>query len=202
MTQAPTQADRVPAAPLYRFTVAQYRALAEAGILADGDPVELIEGFLVAKMTKNRPHALALHRLQGALTRLLPAGWHLETQEAIITADSVPEPDAAVIRGQAEDYPEEHPHASAVGLVVEISDSSLRFDRTDKKRLYARAGIPVYWIVNLIDRRIEVYADPTGPTDAPDFREAHFYLSGDPVPVSLDGALVGTIPVAEILPAP
>jgi Uma2 family endonuclease len=85
-------------------------------------------------------------------------------------------------------------------LVVEVADASIRDDRGLKKRLYARAGIAVYWIANLVDRQIEVYTDPTGPVDDPDYRQRHVYGPAVAIPVVLDGTAVGSVHVQELLP--
>lgn len=190
----------VPDTPIYRLTVAQYHAMAEAGILTENDPVELLEGWLVRKMTKHRPHSRATLRTRKALERALPAGWYVDTQEPITTLDSEPEPDVLVLRGEEGDYPDRHPGPEDVGLVVEVADSSLSYDRGTKKRIYARAGITTYWIVNLIERQIEVYSDPTGPADALDFREQHTFALAETLPLVLDGAEVARLMVADLLP--
>jgi hypothetical protein len=83
---------------------------------------------------------------------------------------------------------------------VEVADTSLAQDRGNKKRLYARAAIPIYWIVNLLERQVEVYADPTGPAEEPDYRQQQVYREGDTVPVVLDGEEVGSLAVRELLP--
>ncbi len=88
-----------------------------------------------------------------------------------------------------------------MALAVEVADETLRRDRTTKKRIYARAGIPVYWIVNLPERRIEVYTDPTGPGEHPDYRRHEDYAAPAEVPVLIDGRQVGRVPVAALLPA-
>jgi Uma2 family endonuclease len=85
-------------------------------------------------------------------------------------------------------------------MIAEIANTSLDFDRLDKGRIYARAAIPVYWIVNLPDRVVEVYSAPSGPTPLPTYGRKDEYRSGDAVPVALDGQVVGTIPVADLLP--
>jgi hypothetical protein len=85
-------------------------------------------------------------------------------------------------------------------MAVEIANTSLDRDRLDKGRIYARAGIPVCWIVNLIDRVIEVYTTPSGPTPSPAYGGKQEYRPGDIVPVQLDGQLVGTIPVIDLMP--
>src|SRR5712692_5425247 len=118
--------DALPDAPIYRLSVAQYHAMADHGILGEDDPVELLEGWLVQKMTKPRPHSRCTHRTRRALKRLLPAGWYVDTQEPITTADSEPEPDVAVIRGANDDYTDRQPGPVEVALVVEVADTTLR----------------------------------------------------------------------------
>src|SRR5207253_2718120 len=118
----------------------------------------------------------ALPRLASdALAPLLPAGWHIISQEPITTADSEPEPDIGAIRGKRRDYVESHPRPKDVGMIVEVADATLARDRGVKKTIYARAGIPIYWIVNLIDRCVEIYSDPTGPAKKPDYRHKQIY---------------------------
>jgi Uma2 family endonuclease len=124
----------------------------------------------------------------------------VDSQEPFTTGDSEPEPDVMVVRGALRDYPDGHPRAEHVALVVEVADTSLRTDRGTKKRAYARAGIPVYWIVNLVDRCIEVYTDPTGPTEEPDYHQRREYSPNETIAVVFDGVEVGALPVAELLP--
>jgi Uma2 family endonuclease len=198
---APTRLPAaVPDEPIFRLSVAQYRAMAELGILTEEDSVELLEGWLVQKMTKNPPHTVACHLMQEALRPLLPAGWFIAAQAPVTTLDSEPEPDLAVVRGQIRDYLDRHPGSPDVALLVEVADSSLSQDQGIKKRLYARSAFPAYWIVNLVDRRIEVYGDPTGPVEAPDYRQHRDYGPDENVPVLLGGVEVGSLRVAELLP--
>ena len=198
---APPAGDaEVPSEPIYRLSVAQYHAIARAGILDEDAPVELLEGWLVRKMTKNPAHCLALGLVQDALTRLLPRGWHLKLQAPMTTADSEPEPDAAVVRGQRRDYKGRHPRAEDIALVVEVADTSLRRDHGSKKRIYARARIPVYWIVNLTARRIEVYTDPAGVGKRADYRQHRDYGSSETIPVMLGEVEAGGLEVQALLP--
>jgi Uma2 family endonuclease len=85
-------------------------------------------------------------------------------------------------------------------VVIEVSNTSLDTDREDKSRIYARAGLPVYWIVNVVDRQVEVYEQPSGPTADPGYATRTDYKPGDSVPLVLDGNTVGTIPAADLLP--
>src|SRR5262249_50283397 len=132
--------------------------------------------------------------------RRLPAGWDYRVQSSIVLADSQPEPDIAVCRGDETAYLTRHPMGGDVGLVVEVADSSLLRDQRDKTRIYARAHIPVYWIINLVDRRIEVYTQPSGPTAAPAYGAFQTYQPADAVPLLLDGSAVVNLPAADLLP--
>src|SRR3954469_13574231 len=90
----------IPDVPIYRLSVAQYRAMARAGILEEDAPVELLEGWLVQRMTKHRPHVIVTGRVRRALENLIRSGWYVSHQDPITTPDSEPEPDLAVIRGE------------------------------------------------------------------------------------------------------
>jgi Uma2 family endonuclease len=93
-----------------------------------------------------------------------------------------------------------HPTAGDAGLLIEVADSSLLRDQRDKTRIYARANIPCYWIVNLVDQRIEVYTQPSGPTAVPAYGAFQTYQPGDSIPLVLDGNVVASLPVADLLP--
>ncbi len=152
--------------PLFRLSVDQYHEMTRHGILTEDDEVELLDGLLVAKMTKNTAHHVAKLLVQSALAKVIPEGWYVDSQDAITLATSEPEPDAMVVRGQPRDYLAHHPLPGDLALVVEVADSSLHHDRGFKKAIYAASAIPVYWIINLVDRRVEVYTDPTSPITA------------------------------------
>ncbi len=183
-----------------RFSVAEYHKLIQVGILTEDDNLELLEGYLVHKMTRNPPHDGTLQLVQENLSRALPPGWRVRVQCAITLSDSEPEPDAAVVRGDARTYLTRHPGPADIGLVVEVADSTLPGDRDDKARIYARAGIVCYWIVNLIDQQVEVYTSPSGPVAKPKFAQESDYRAGDRVPLVLDGATVATFDAADLLP--
>jgi Uma2 family endonuclease len=143
---------------LFQFTVERYERMAKAGILTEDDRVELLNGLVVTKMTKGQPHTAALIDTRDTLLPLIPPGWHLQTEAPVrIPNFDEPEPDLAVVQGKARDYValNRPPDASEVTLVIEIAESSLARDRTDKWAAYASGGIPVYWIVNLIDEQIQ-----------------------------------------------
>ena len=127
-------------------------------------------------------------------------GWYVDTQEPIVTSDSEPEPDVAIIRGRTEDYTESNPHATHVGLVVEVADATLLKDRRLKQRVYGRAGIPTYWVLNLVDRRVEVFTEPTGPSTSAGYATEVHVSEDESVAVVLDGNELGRVLVRDLLP--
>ncbi len=178
---------------LYRLTVEEYEQI--AGFL-DDDRVELIDGYLVKKMTKNPPHVIGCARALAALTRTAPAGWYCRPGEPVrLGLRNEPEPDVSLARGTVDDYSDGHPGPADVALVVEVSDTTLPKDRR-RKRTYGPAGIPVYWIANLNERVVEVYTGP-GPDG---YASQTDYTPGMDVPLFIDGVIVGHIAVDELLP--
>jgi Uma2 family endonuclease len=187
-------------ASIPRFSVAKYQRMIEAGILTPDDKVELLENCVVLKMPKNPLHDGTLDIIKAVLPGLLPPGWLLRVQQTIVLSDSQPEPDFAIVRGMPRSFLTRHPGPAEIGIVIEVADSSLLRDQRDKTRIYARAGLPVYWIVNLVDRRVEVYSQPSGPTAAPAYGAFQTYQPGDAVPLTLDGTVAATVPAADLLP--
>jgi Uma2 family endonuclease len=188
-------------APLYRVTVEQYHKMLRGGIIKSGDPVELIEGVLVQKVSKNPPHRFATQSLIESLYALLPDGWFVDKEEPVTTSDSEPEPDIGIYRGDRRSFAQQdrHPGPEDAAILMEVAHTTLSFDSGTKKRVYARAAIPEYWIVNLVDRRVEVYTEPTGPCDAPTYNARRDFAAGDKVPVRLDGQEVGRVAVNDLL---
>lgn len=184
---------------LYRLTVEQYHAMIETGILTDDDPVELLEGRLFYKMSKKPRHRGITWRVAKRLEQVLVAGWFVALQDPVTMDDSEPEPDVVIVRGESDDYMTHHPTPTDVGLVVEVSDSTLQVDQGRKKRLYARVNIPVYWVVNLVDNVVEVYRTPTNHADGPEYAEHHTFSAADELPLVLDGHEITRLSVAELL---
>jgi Uma2 family endonuclease len=187
-------------ASIAKFSVAKYQRMIEQNIVTADDRVELLENYVVLKMPSNPPHAGTIQAITKRIGRRIPAGWEPRGQLDIELPDSQPEPDLAVCRGDETTYFARHPVPADIGLLVEVANSSLLRDQRDKARIYARAGIVIYWIVNLVDRRIEVHTDPSGPTADPKYATIQHLLPGDSVPLVLDGTVVATIPVADLLP--
>ena len=185
---------------LYRLSVAQYHAMLREGVLKGGDRIELLEGILVRKMPKHSPHRFATQSLRDLIPPMLPAGWFVDDQEPITTNDSEPEPDLAIYRGNRRDClaQNRHPGPEDTGLVIEVADSTVAIGQTIKNRIYARAIVPCYWIVNIPDRRVEVYTVPVGPGNAPSYQHRQDFAPGQDVPVTIDGLQVGRVAVAEL----
>jgi Uma2 family endonuclease len=174
--------------------------LLKTGTLKSGDPYELLEGWIVQKMSRNAPHDVTLDLTNEAIRTILPDGWRVRVQSAVTLEESEPEPDIAIVRGPAQRYSVDHPTAADTALVVEIADSSLQHDRVVKGRIYARAGIPVYWVVNLVDMQVEVYSDPAGDGPNPQYRQRTDYRAGQSAALVIEGTPAGSISVDEILP--
>jgi Uma2 family endonuclease len=142
-----------------RWNRREYDRLIELGILHEDEPIELLAGRLVVAEPKRPPHAVSTELVASALRHAFGLGWTVRTQAPIALDDvSEPEPDIAVVPGGPRDYRDAHPARPV--LAVEIAESSLRLDRGLKHRLYAHAGLAEYWIVNLVDRVLEVYRGP------------------------------------------
>jgi Uma2 family endonuclease len=183
-----------------RFSVAEYHRLIALGILTEDDNLELLDGYLVHKMTRNPPHDAAIQKGNKKFLRILPAGWDLRVQCAITLTDSEPEPDFVVVRGDENTYLTRHPTTADICLVVEVSDSTLVGDRDDKGRIYAKEGIACYWIVNLNDQQIEVYTSPSGPAADPKYGQRVDYRTGGSVTLLLGNAAAIQVAVKDLLP--
>ena len=124
--------------------------------------LSLIDGYLVKKMGKKPPHVWSVDASEEQLKALLPPGWYLRKESPVrIPNYDEPEPDLAIARGSRDTYLTRHPGPVDIALLVEVSDSTLARDRGEKRAAYARGRIPLYWIVNLIDRQVNVYSGPT-----------------------------------------
>ena len=149
----------------WRWQRTEFDRLVELGAFRDM-PVELIGARLVVAEPQGAYHASAVSAVDYALRAVLPSGWTVRLQAPVsLDEESEPEPDLVVVPGRPADYRAAHP-AHPV-LAIEVAESSLAFDRAEKGGLYAGAGIEDYWIVNLVDRVLEVYRDPARDVSAP-----------------------------------
>jgi Uma2 family endonuclease len=193
---------RVGSTTLRLFTTEEYDAMLRAGILREGEPVELLGGLIRNKMGKSPEHMGSANRLMKGLDRLLPPGWHAVQENAVIISGfDEPEPDVTVRRGELEDYDHRKATVDDIALLVEVAVTSIETDRGEKPRAYAAAGVPTYWIVNLNTRRVEVYSSPSMGDD-PRYERHEERTAADQLDIVIDGVTVGQISVAAILPAP
>lgn len=147
----------------YRFTTAEYDRLGQAGVLGEDDRVELIEGEILEMSPIGRIHASRVDRLNRVFNRGVGDAAIIRIQNPIVLGDhSEPEPDLALLRPRADFYAEQHPTEEDVLLVIEVADSSVEYDRQIKAPLYARNGIPEFWLLDLGRDHLVVYRDPTG----------------------------------------
>jgi Uma2 family endonuclease len=156
--------------PPARLTVDQYHQMIRLGILEEGKPIELLDGYLLHKirnatgedpMTVGLRHAVCVKKVAKLGQRLERLGCDIQTQQPVtLPPFDEPEPDGAIVMGKAESYLDHHPEAADLLCVIEVADDSLRRDRGYKQQIYADSGIPQYVIANLPDNRIEFYTDP------------------------------------------
>lgn len=184
-----------------RFTRAEYERAAELGLFGPEERLELIGGEVIKKMTPQRSfHATGVTLAAEALRRVFPEWYVVRVQLPLVLGDeSEPEPDIALVSGEIRDHLAAHP--STALLVVEVADSSLAFDRTTKASLYAAAGIPEYWIVNLLDRVLEVHREPAPMAEQPfghHYRSVTRHSADEPIaPLAAPGA---AIRISDLIP--
>jgi Uma2 family endonuclease len=184
----------------YRISVRQFEKMIDTGVFGEHDHVELLEGILVNRMTKNEPHNFTVGELAEALRAIVNPDWVVREEKSIVLGRfSRPEPDLAVARGPRERYRSVSPKMPDLGLLVEVADSSYPADRGKRWVKYAGSGIPVYWIVNLPLRQVEVYSEPSGRGKAAAYQVPKVYAPDDDVPVILTGRELGRLKVREIL---
>lgn len=174
-----------------------YRAL-DLGFFAPDVKMELIEGELIQKMPQNNPHVTAIIKGQRLLSAAFGLECHLRSQAPMwIDEENEPEPDLMVVNGDVDDYTD-HPRAADVRLVVEVSDTTLRQDRTTKVRLYARAGVVEYWVLVLRTRTLEVRREPMELPEGFGYASLTIHRETDTVTPLL--APQATLLVADLLP--
>jgi Uma2 family endonuclease len=185
---------------LRRWTRREYARLIDYGFLDEDDPIELLDGLLLVKEPQHSPHRTAVLLVAKALERGFGEGWFVQTQSPIVLDNrSEPEPDVCVIRGSPRDYVDSHPTGPA--LVVEVAQSGLLIARGRKAAVYARARIADYWIVNLIDRVLEVHREPARPGPARrHWGYAAIETLGADATITPLAAPSGDIRVADLLP--
>jgi Uma2 family endonuclease len=183
-----------------RWRRVEYEQLIETGFFQPGDPVELVDGQLIVAEPQGSRHFGAVRAVEEALRAAFGSGWEVRAQAPLaLDEESEPEPDVAVVTGSFRDYLARHP--SRPVLVVEVSESSLALDRDHKGSLYARAGLADYWIVNLVDRLLEVHREPDpDPATSFGWRYRSVEVLGRQASVAPLARPGVRIPVADLLP--
>jgi Uma2 family endonuclease len=198
---APSQAStgNVP----YDLTVDVFSRMVESGLVPQDRRVFLREGRLYEKMAKTRAHGFVGAAITRAVGRRLPDGWSLWPESTIVLGPtSAPLPDFALVRAANPlDFaaPERYPGPADVGLLIEVAVTSLHDDLTTVLELYARALIPVYWVVDVPGRRILVHTEPCVVDGRGEYARVEIYRTGQSLPLVLDGQEVARIPFDELL---
>jgi Uma2 family endonuclease len=173
----------IKSVPVARFLwdADRYEEATARGVFTPDDPIELIDGEIITHLSPQRsPHSATVSLVAEALRHAFGSGFYVREQQPLRLGErSIPEPDVAVVRGSAMEYYDAHPRTAA--LVVEVADTTLAIDRDRKLRLYSSEEVPEYWIVNLVDRCVEVNRQPAGER----YAESRVYRGGDTIPVGL-----------------
>jgi hypothetical protein len=188
----------------YRMPYEIYERMVELGLLGKRDPVVLVDGLLVTRRAKTPPYSTTVMRGDDILRTSIPLGWHVRPQGAVVLrgglkGDSVPEPPLMVVFGDILRYEKRHPAGSEIGLVVDIATDldALRIDRAGLFR-YAYASIPIACIVNILDRSLEVYSEPSGPSADPGYRRFETLRPGQSIAGEIGNATTGPAVLSPI----
>ena len=181
-----------------RWTTAEYYALGDAGFF-DDERVELLDGEIWILPSQKTPHFYSVEAAAEVLLVAFGPGFTARKHGPITLEDGTePEPDVGVVPGSRHDYAEAHPAPAEIRVLVEVSDETLRKDRKKKQNDYARAGIADYWIINLVNRQLEVYRDPAPINGGFGYKTVQTLFDGDSIaPLS---APSGSVAVADLFP--
>lgn len=183
------------------LTVAEFDCAWAQGVYGPEERLELIEGEVIEKVApQETSHSTGFRLSDKAVNRIFGEGYDVRTQLPLVFGPhNKPEPDIAVVVGSPRDYADAHPTTAV--LIIEVSDSTLRYDRTTKAGIYARAGIEDYWILNVVDRVLEVHRQPAAMSDMPlghGYRSITRYTETDTIaPLAAPNF---SIAVADLLP--
>ena len=188
-----------PSHQLFRFAAADFLQMVERDVFPDSARLELWDGLIFEQMAKGQAHSVAAILVGQALWRVMPQEWCLSPESPVdLGPDKIPLPDFVVLRGAARDYLHRVPTPRDAGLIVELADSSLRFDTTEKLAAYARAGVPTYWVVNLVANVVQVYDNPVVAEGR--YASEQTFGPGSLIPLTLEGVAVGPIAASDVLP--
>lgn len=187
----------------YDMTVKIYSKMVESGLIPEKSRIFLFDGMLFEKMAKSKAHAYVGASLTKALIQRLPEGWSLWPESTVVLNEiNAPFMDFSVIRGgNPQDFgaPDRYPAAHDVGILIEIAVSSLRYDLTTALELFARTGVPVYWVIDVTGRRVIVHAEPRVVDNRGVYSRVEVYQPGQEIPVELHGLERARVPIDELL---
>ena len=182
--------------PRHRWTVAEYHRMGEVGLLNEDSRVELIDGEIVEMAPIGSFHGGNVNRFVRLLSKVVGNKAIVAVQNPVVLSGyTEPQPDLAILRWRADDYEQSNPHPEDVLLIIEVSDSTLRYDRDVKVPLYAHHGIPEVWLLDLQQRQIEIYRDPAHGQ----YRQRDCRRTGQIAPILCPDAV---IELAEVFPNP
>jgi Uma2 family endonuclease len=179
--------------PLRRFTVEEYHRLGQSGVLGPEDRVELLEGWIVEKMNHRPAHGFAVTVLNEWFVKRISYDLFCRCQLPVTLAKSEPEPDLAIVSGNLGDFRTRHPSGPECRLLIEVADTSVARDRA-KGLIYAAAGVPETWIVNLVDEQIEQLTCPRPQG----YQDARIFTANQTIELELTGVRLA-FPVNVVL---
>ena len=186
-----------------RFSPAQFLEFDEADTLEPHARYELLDGYIVHRLYHTPPHASTQNKLTEMLLSFKFQGFSVQSGRPLVLLESVPLPDLCILRMESKfDYDHRHPGAEDCEIAIDIYPEPEELGRTTKLAIYSRNKVPVYWIVNLADRCVEVHQVPNGTEAKPKYKTRKVFKEGQSVPVVLGGLKVGAVAVSEILPRP
>lgn len=203
-TQSPAHSEPTHTGPVpYRFTVRQYETMIDAGVFPDPSNVELLGGLIVEQMTKYPPHDYCVDHLAEILRAVLPEGHRVCEEKSVELSENwCPEPDVSVVRGPSDRYRDARPGPDDILLLIEVSECSYSTDSGLKLQGYASAKIPIYWIIDLSRRVVEVHSNPEGWRETASYRDSATFGPGERIPVVIENVEVGKVEFNAFMPGP
>lgn len=182
-----------------RFYLTEYHRLIELGFFQTNERIELIKGQIIQIAAKSAPHSVCNTLLFSELFTLLQGQATVRNQEPIILGnDSEPEPDIAIVRNRSDRYLNSHPSTTDILLVIEVSDSTLKYDRETKLSLYAESGVGNYWVFNLVANCLEAYSQLYQTQDSFEYAIRQIYLPNSAIALPHFSAL--SLDLAKVFP--
>lgn len=185
--------------PIRRVTAFEYAAIMRENVLDPAKRHEMVEGWVIEKMTHNARHDYVLSSAHELLAKTIPADYIVRIQCGLRLDESTPEPDLAIVRGPRTRYRQSHPVPTDAALVIEVSDTTYHYDSGMKARMYARNGVERYWVIDTLGDRLELFEEPSGPVDEPSFAVHQTLEKSQRVPLVVRGKLVAELEISRLL---